>query len=377
MLPLLLLLLPPLLLAAYAVAAPTRPAQRPRMVAAHTLYNLSLPRGAMSAAQLGPYAVAFAGGGVSGQPKGSPPSNAVAIFNFTTKRWGSAHLPHARAGSSTSGGWLAESGVAFFGSGGGDSGSVDLLRAEDLVWLPSLRTKLVHEFTACAGTRSTIVCAGGQGHNKSDRTVPFATDVWTLSVDGRAVSHNSQHKLSVPRKKLSAAAAGGIIGFGMGYDDELPKGHGYSAAYDLFNTSSSTWRAGTLPSGVGRQYGTAVGCGGLLLFAGGQIGGGRSATVDIFDTADGGRWLPPANLTVARSNLAAACTSDRFAVIAGGQIPGRNTVDVFDCVRRTWGTLEPLNFGRGWLVGAGAENCVAFASGSGRGNASSVDEYCF
>jgi hypothetical protein len=42
-----------------------------------------------------------------------------------------------------------------------------------------------------------------------------------------------------------------------------------------------------------------------------------------------------------------------------------------------WGTLAPLNFGRGWLVGAGAMNRVVFGSGSGRGNASSVDEYCF
>jgi hypothetical protein len=48
------------------------------------------------------------------------------------------------------------------------------------------------------------------------------------------------------------------------------------------------------------------------------------------------------------------------------------------CVRQgVWGTLAPLNFGRGWLVGAGAMNCVVFGSGSGRGNASSVDEYCF
>ena len=53
------------------------------------------------------------------------------------------------------------------------------------------------------------------------------------------------------------------------------------------------------------------------------------------------------------------------------------TVDVFDTKMGVWGTLEPLNFGRGWLVGAGAGRCVVFASGAGRGNESSVDEYCF
>jgi hypothetical protein len=231
-----------------------------------------------------------------------------------------------------SGGWAGtqEAGCAFFGSGGGDSGTIDLLHARSMSWLPSLKTALVHEFTACAGWGRTVVCAGGQGHNKSDKAVPLATDVWTLSEGGGLVSHVSTHKLSRPRKKLSAAAvsrpfpswhrsisteiylchacscqeilrtetagqASGIIGFGMGYNDDEPKGHGYSAAYDLYNTSSASWSEGTLPSGVGRQYGTAVGCGGLLLFAGGQVGGGRSAVVDIF-SAVGGRWLPPANL---------------------------------------------------------------------------------
>jgi hypothetical protein len=87
------------------------------MRAVHTISNLSIPRGAMSAAPLfvggGGAAVAFAGGGLSGAPKGTPPSNAVEVFNLTTRRWWGGggqpaiHLPHARAGSSTSGGWLS------------------------------------------------------------------------------------------------------------------------------------------------------------------------------------------------------------------------------------------------------------------------------
>ena len=44
----------------YASAA--QPPPRPRMVATHSLYNLTVPRGAMSAAQLGASSVAFAGG---------------------------------------------------------------------------------------------------------------------------------------------------------------------------------------------------------------------------------------------------------------------------------------------------------------------------
>jgi hypothetical protein len=354
---------------------------RPVLPAVHSVYNLSVPRGAMCAAAVGPDCIAFAGGTQAGLPKGSPPSDDIEIFNVSSSGWVKLEkefkLPHARGGDSTNGGWLEDLGIAFFGSGGGDSGSVDVLRASDMEWLPSLKTTLVHEFTACAGTGKTIACAGGQGHNKSDTHVPAATDVWTFDTDGTLVRHDSSHKLAVPRKKLAAAAAGDAIVFGTGYDDALPKGTGYSAAWEMLNTTTGEWTSGTLPSGVARQYGTAVGCGGKVIFAGGQLGG-RSDAVDIFDAATQ-QWSN-ATLTVARSNLAAACAANRFAVIAGGQIPGCTAVDVLDTQSGTWGTLAPLNFGRGWLVGAGAGDCVVFGSGPGvrdESSAASVDEYCF
>merc|ERR1712217_232266 len=141
------------------------------------------------------------------------------------------------------------------------------------------------------------------------------------------------------------------------------------------NTTSGTWTSGRLPSQVGRQYGTAVGCGGKLIFAGGQIAGGRSDAVDIFDVMHGA-WTN-STLSVARSNLAAACAGNRFAVFAGGQIPRRATVDVYDTLTDSWGVLDDLNFGRGWLVGAGVDQCAVFASGGAQGNQSTVDAYCF
>lgn len=356
-------------------------ASRPVLPAMHHVYNLSVPRGAMCAAAVGADCVAFAGGSPAGSVKGSPPSDDIEIFNVTSSQWlqlGSRFkLPHLRGGDSTTGGWLEDIGVAFFGAGGGDSGTVDLLRASDMEWLPSLNTTLVHEFTACAGTGRTIACGGGQGHNKSDTRVPGGTDVWTLTPDGTLAAHDSSHTLAVPRKKLSAAAVGDAIIFGMGYDDALPKGTGYSAAWEMLNTSTGEWSSGILPSGIARQYGTAVGCGGMIIFAGGQLGG-RSDAVDIFDVATH-KWTNT-TLTVARSNLAAACAANRYVVIAGGQIPGRTTVDVLDTKLGKWGTLAPLNFGRGWLVGAGVGECVVFGSGSGVGDesgAASVDEYCF
>lgn len=347
---------------------------RVKFSARHALYNLSTTRGAMSAAQVGTTQVAFAGGNVPGQPKGSPLSTLVDIFDVHTKVWSVAHLPHGRGGDSTTGGWLDQVGLAFFGSGGGDSGSVDVFNPKNNSWAPSLPTSLVHEFTACAGTGQTVVCAGGQGHGdeKHDQKIAFATDVFVLFGNG-SVTHDSTHQLSVARKKVSAAAQNDIIGFAMGYSDN-EETKGYSNAFDLYNTTSGQWSSGVLPSGEARQYGTAVGCGGMLIFAGGQIGGGRSRAVDILDTKTG-RWSN-ATLSEARSNLAAACASNRFALIAGGQIPPRSTVDVLDTSTGVWGTLDPLNFGRGWLVGAGVGNCAVFAGG-GQGNESSVDEYCF
>ena len=157
------------MLAAALVAIEPAAAMAP---AVHRVYNLTVPRGAMCAAALGPDCVAFAGGGVAGMPKGTPPSDDIEIFNVTESNRGGEpwlllgsefKLPHIRGGDSTSGGWLPSVGVAFFGSGGGDSGSVDLLRAADMEWLPSPKTTLIHEFTACAGTGKTIACAGGQG----------------------------------------------------------------------------------------------------------------------------------------------------------------------------------------------------------------------
>lgn len=68
---------------------------------------------------------------------------------------------------------------------------------------------------------------------------------------------NSSYKLSVGRKKLSGAGAGDLIAFAMGYSD-VSHTEGYSDAVDIFNVSSQTWRASTLPSSNPRMYGTAI-----------------------------------------------------------------------------------------------------------------------
>lgn len=434
----------------------------------HRLFNMSASRGAMGAAPWGTSSVAFAGGSIEGQPKGTPPTNHIDVFDVSTSSWSSNQtvLPHASAGDSTCAGQVGE--TSFFGSAL-SVGAVDLYDATSGTWT-SHAVQIARDFSACAGASSgseaVVICAGGQSKTvegasfavdtihlkktkiimppihprdstqqwrvvKDFNAVPVGTaaavksledceghcsgsvqfsfneksnhcfcsnsTVWNGTVNVRITSGcttavsgcpppsaptpappptPSTHKLSVGRKKLSAASQGDIIMFGMGYSDEEAT-KGYSLAYDMYNVTSGEWSAGTLPSKQGRQYGTAVGCGGKIMFAGGQIAGGRSAVVDIFDVSEGHGWMPPANLSQARSNLAAACAADRYALFAGGQIPSRATVDVYDTVSGQWSLLNPLNFGRGWLVGAGAGDCAVFSGGGRSGNASDADVYCF
>lgn len=150
----------------------------------------------------------------------------------------------------------------------------------------------------------------------------------------------------------------------MGYSDLPGPNNGYSDAVDIYNVSSKAWSDTRLPSSTEyhrkdgkRMYGTAVGCGGSIIFAGGQIGGGRSAAVDVLDAATG-QWAPSiGNLTVARSALAAACAGDRFALFGGGSDPfegycgrARHRDDEMAPRRddQTQYPSERLGGGRGW-----------------------------
>lgn len=120
----------------------------------------------------------------------------------------------------------------------------------------------------------------------------------------------------------------------------------------------------------------------MLLFGGGQQASGRSQLVDIYHVGEK-RWLPAAHLNASRSNLAAGCMGGRYAVFAGGQCVGHNKaaaesmVDIYDTVTNAWGLLQPLNYGRGKLVGASSSRCVAFAGGGARPvGGADADVYC-
>ena len=341
----------------------------------HTSLTLDSPLVARVAAAVREDAVAFAGGG---QTKDFSTAG-VYVVNTTSGTWITLvdPLPHPHAGSTTLGGHLPDLSLSFF-SGDAPTGlptTVELLDTKSMRWLPSLNTRLTHEFSACGGIASTIVCAGGQGHVKDDKEVPSATDVFLLGSDMSAEDHDTSYELSVARKKLSAASAGDVIGFALGFSDDAST-KGYSDAYDLYNVATSTWSSGTVPSGEARQYGIAVGCGGKLIWAGGQVQGGRSGAVDILD-ARTGEWSN-ATLVYKRSNLAAACVGDRYAVFAGGQTPLTAAVECLDTATGEWSVLEDLSIPRGWLSGAGNGRCAVFAGGANKnvGGGDTVDIYC-
>jgi len=127
----------------------------------------------------------------------------------------------------------------------------------------------------------------------------------------------------------------------------------------MLNATSGAWTSGVLPSKVGRQYGTAVGCGLLLIVGGGQVAGGRYGGFDAFNVRT--KAWSSGKLNTSRSNLAAACLGGRYALFAGGQIPGRTTVDIVDTVTGAVDlAADPLHYGRGWLSSAQAGKCVAF-----------------
>ena len=291
-------------------------------------------------------------------------------------------------------------GLAFFGgqiaSGtpGGTHGQVSLYDSKTSSLRSEANLGVPRSLLSCTSStaHSVIVCAGGQDKSKSVDIAQRATDVFTVSADGN-MTVVSSGQLKEGRKKLSGGAAGDLVAFGMGYRD-VPKEAlkenmgdtgGYSDAVDVYNVTDKTWSSSTLPSSsidhradAKRMYGTAVGCGGYIIFAGGQIGGGRSAAVDVLN-GNTGAWMPSVgNLTVARSGLSSACASDRFALFAGGQIPLRDEVDVLDTKTMKWLPLQHLNTPRSFLAGAGNGNCALFAGGNKiPAGAHDTDVFCF
>ena len=203
----------------------------------HMTYNLSSPRIHAGASVLGNNSIAVAGGKTQ-----TGWSSVIDIFNIETKQWSTTTLPTARADQGGPAEGALPGGNAFFGGqiAPQSEGDVVVLNSEGKR-VGEAVLKVPRSILSCAssGAHNVIVCAGGQNKALGDVIPEQATDVITLNDDGSVASVNSNGKLQVGRKKLSGAAAGDLVAFGMGYSDIKGKTEGTCSLrldYDLILT---------------------------------------------------------------------------------------------------------------------------------------------
>jgi N-acetylneuraminic acid mutarotase len=176
--------------------------------------------------------------------------------------------------------------------------------------------------------------------------------------------------LSEARNCLSGASAGGQIFFAGGATG--PGGwhppSSYSDAVDIYDANGFLLSTKQLPGGARMEMGAAS-AGGQVLFAGGH-GNAVSDAVDIYhyDTATGD-WVPTQKrLSEARAEPAAVSLGSKVFFAGGylyGTLGGRsNTVDIYDTDLGDWLPYHPeLSQKRASIAGASAGGKVFFAGG--------------
>lgn len=223
--------------------------------------------------------------------------------------------------------------------------------------------------------------AGGEIQEGQEGSDSARVDVWNHSAHSWSYSGDI---LSQPRKKLAAAAAGGVLAVGGGYrsGQKAKPDRGYSDVVDLWHDGA--WSQARLSQP--RQYITAAAARDVILFGGGfcspcvgQNGTDRSDVVDLYNITS--RTWSTHTLSERRSNLAATTVGDRWVLFIGGTTdvdppPGAgirrsSAVDVFDALSGGWRTLT-LSSGRCCLGASGGANMAAIL-----GSGSSADEYYF
>ena len=128
-------------------------------------------------------------------------------------------------------------------------------------------------------------------------------------------------KLSVARSNGAAAATNGYVIFCGGVlDNSEPGVARQTDVVDIYHEPTRKWSTATLSQA--RQDLTAIHAGKLILCAGGWFNDENedirnSDVVDVFDT-ETGTWLPPTQLSEARSNIFSCTTKQGVAYFAGG-----------------------------------------------------------
>jgi hypothetical protein len=254
----------------------------------HSVTTLSIPRYAMAATTVDGQAV-FAGGTQQGTPHAY---SAVDIFDSNSNSWSTAALSVARNN------------------------------------------------LAATSVGDVAIFAGG--------ALSFRDDTFSSQVDRyNAISRTwSTAALSTPRNGIGAATVGNKAYFAGGISDaQAGAPTSFSNVLDIYDLSSNTWSATTMPHT--RYNFTPAVVGTKIIF----FGGGTS-TVDVLDTA-GNSWE---SVTISTEATAASRTDYSAAVIGnralfyGGQYGGQplRNLDIYDAGTNNWtSSFVPSNVAQG------------------------------
>lgn len=214
----------------------------------------------------------------------------------------------------------------------------------------------------------------GQGKSKESSRV----DIWNASA---GCWHSHVDALSIARKKMGAASAGGKAIFAGGYSEQF---HESVGRIDIYDTVTQTWshselsskrmrlQAVSLTAQDGTEY--ALFIGGLGKFSqpdGTQFStGGLCTTVDIYN-ARTGEWTFT-NMTRGRYEFAAAAVghpNQDAVIISGGKQGGVgpqpwNLVEMFNVSTKRWSWIA-APYGWSYNAGVGLPGTSAAIFGGG------------
>ncbi|GLV55921.1 hypothetical protein KDH_27650 [Dictyobacter sp. S3.2.2.5] len=219
---------------------------------------------------------------------------------------------------------------------------------------------------------------GIQGYGSLLPAITLSSDAATenrylLLPQARVQAVTSSSGLSQGRSDLAATTVGNLAIFVGGYNS----GVGFSAAVDIYNSTTGQWSSAQLSKP--RTWLAATALGNLAFFVGGQGADYQpSNTIDIYNINT--RQWSSATLSQPRLQLAATATNNQ-AFFAGGlnnNASGNlsDVVDIFSTSTAQWSTAK-LSQPRSGLAATSANNLALFAGGMAASNTFSdvVDIY--
>ena len=359
--------------------------------------TLSVPRSRLAAAAIGDLII-FAGG----RDSAGNPSDVVDVFdlgNNGARTTLSLSVARDFDGGQNMGASCL--GKAFFGGGAAarQASAVDIFNGATRTFDPTPPPlSAARSFLATVALPSAGLVLFGGGELAEDEKHPSASkdtaivDVW----DVRRDRWRMPARLSVPRKKLAAAAVenGSVAVFAGGFTSDVAgnncgspsvrPGMGcYRNTIDVYDARTGLWSVAT-PLSEGRMRLAAASVDGCAVFAGGEVNtthGDASGIVDVLCAAARSSTSAPlrftrtvAELSARRYELAGVSLGSR-AYFAGGNpgvghgdpsAPGR--IDIFDSSTATWSVLTlPTPRDRLAAAAIAARGIVCFGGGEGGG----------